>query len=272
MHRFAKPVLSWAHGIVMGGGVGLMAGTSHRVATESSRFAMPEITIGLFPDVGASWLLPRLPGHAGRFLALTGAQLNAADAVFAGLADTVIRAEERERVFAALGDAPWTAQPAENHRVLSTLLRKYAAPPLPAGPLRIHLDAIRMACGGASLDDAVEAIVALPDTLRSEDPWIAKAVATLQAGSPATARLAWELQARGKLLSLADVFRMEYIVTLHCAAQGDLQEGVRALLIDKDHHPHWQHPSVKQATPAWADAYFVPPWKTGAHPLADLGG
>lgn len=269
IHRYPKPVLCWGHGIVMGGGVGLMVGASHRVVTESSRVAMPEIAIGLFPDVGASWFLPRVPGHGGRFMALTGAQLNAADAIFAGLADVHIRVDARDRVFMALETAPWNADPMENRRVLSGVLREFAEPNPVAGPLQQHLPAIRAACGRDTVDDAAEAIVRLPQTMERENSWIGAAIATLRAGSPATARLAWELQARAKLLSLADAFRLEHTVALHCAAQGDLAEGIRALLIDKDHKPKWQHASLQQATASWAEAYFVPPWPNP--PLAQLG-
>ena len=87
IHTYPKPVLCWGHGIVMGGGIGLMMGASHRVVSETSRLAMPEVSIGLFPDVGGSWLLNRMPGRIGLFLALTGAHMNTADAFFAGLAD-----------------------------------------------------------------------------------------------------------------------------------------------------------------------------------------
>ena len=87
IHTYSKPLLCWGHGIVMGGGIGLMSGASHRVVSETSRLAMPEITIGLYPDVGGSWLLNRMPGRIGLFLALTGAHMNTADAFFAGLAD-----------------------------------------------------------------------------------------------------------------------------------------------------------------------------------------
>ncbi|MAD21828.1 MAG: enoyl-CoA hydratase, partial [Halomonas sp.] len=90
LHTFPKPVICWGNGIVMGGGMGLLSGSSHRIVTETSRLAMPEVTIGLYPDVGASWFLNRLPGGAGRFLAMTGGQINAPDAVHLGLADRAI--------------------------------------------------------------------------------------------------------------------------------------------------------------------------------------
>src|SRR6218665_970439 len=105
IHTHPQPPPWWGHGIVMGGGIGLMAGASHRVVTPRSRLAMPEITLGLYPDVGGSWFLPRLPGRTGLFLALTGAPLNAADALWAGLADHAARAEDRGTLLEAIGAA-----------------------------------------------------------------------------------------------------------------------------------------------------------------------
>ncbi|NOK24178.1 enoyl-CoA hydratase/isomerase family protein, partial [Corallococcus carmarthensis] len=102
IHTYTKPILCWGHGIVMGGGIGLMSGASHRVVSERSKLAFPEITVGLFPDVGGSWLLPRVPGNGGLFLALTGALLNPGDAIYAGLADVHVAEERRSAVFDAL--------------------------------------------------------------------------------------------------------------------------------------------------------------------------
>src|SRR5690606_15192614 len=102
LHTYGKPVICWGHGIVMGGGLGLMSGCSHRVVTEKSRIAMPEITIGLHPDVGGSWFLSRMPGRTGLFLGLTGANINAADALYIGLADRAIGSGLKAQVFDAL--------------------------------------------------------------------------------------------------------------------------------------------------------------------------
>lgn len=112
----------WGSGIVMGGGLGLLAGASHRVVTETSRIAMPEITIGLFPDVGASWFLRRMPGRLGLFAALTGAALNGRDALHAGLANHLLASGARESVFESLTRAPWQEAPAENRALLTRLL------------------------------------------------------------------------------------------------------------------------------------------------------
>lgn len=265
IHTYRKPLLAWGHGYVMGGGIGLFSGASHRVVTETSRLAMPEISIGLYPDVGGSWLLDRAPGRVGRFLALTGAQLDASDAIFAGLADRAVAQARYPALIEALWHLPWHDDREYNDRLLDQTLREFELSVSP-GPLRRHFDAISDACRHASLEDAVAAIAALP----GDDPWLAKAQATLAAGSPGSARLGWEMQRRAHHLSLADTFRLECGVSLHCAANGDFAEGIRALLIDKDRQPRWRPATLAEATPQWAASFFETPWRAGEHPLADL--
>ncbi|MBO9881090.1 enoyl-CoA hydratase/isomerase family protein [Xanthomonas sp. D-109] len=266
IHTFPKPVLCWGHGIVMGGGIGLMAGASHRVVGERSRLAFPEITVGLFPDVGGSWLLSRVPAHAGLFLALTGAPLCAGDALHAGLADVHVPDAARAEVLAALQATIWPAAAQDTSHALDAVLARFATP-APAGPLQRHAAAIADACAHPTLDAVVAAIAGLDAT----DPWIATAQATLAAGAPGSARLAFELQQRAASLSLAEVFRLEYTVALHCAAHGDFAEGIRALLIDKDRAPRWRPATLDAASADWARAFFHAPWPAQAHPLADLG-
>jgi enoyl-CoA hydratase/carnithine racemase len=266
IHTFPKPILCWGHGIVMGGGIGLMAGASHRVVTERSRLAFPEITIGLYPDVGGSFLLHRVPDHAGVFLALTGAPLNSGDAIRAGLADVQLLSESREALDAALLQAAWTDDARGNAAMLDALLQQFAVEPA-SGPLQQHAIAIAAACAHDDLDTVVAAIQAMP----GDDPWLVTARQTLDAGSPGSARLSFALQQRAARLSLADTFRLEYVVSLHCAAHGDFAEGIRALLIDKDRTPRWRPATLAEATQAWAVPFFIEPWNAGEHPLRDLG-
>ncbi|PTR35409.1 enoyl-CoA hydratase/carnithine racemase [Luteibacter sp. OK325] len=266
IHTYPKPILCWGHGIVMGGGIGLMAGASHRVVTERSRLAFPEITIGLYPDVGGSYLLHRVPGNAGVFLALTGAPLNGGDAIHAGLADVQLPAESREALDAALLLVSWADDAKANAAMLTEVLARFAVPAT-AGPLQTHQAPIAFACSHGALDMVVAAIQAMP----GDDPWLATARQTLDAGAPGSARLAFALQRRAGLLSLADTFRLEYVVSLHCAGYGDFAEGIRALLIDKDRTPHWRPATLADATPAWVAPFFIEPWHAGEHPLRDLG-
>jgi len=272
IHSFAKPILCWGHGIVMGGGIGLMAGCSHRVVTEKSRLAMPEITIGLYPDVGGSWFLARMPGKTGVFLALTGANLNANDALFAGLADYRVAHASKAAVIDALLSQDWgQGRDAELvDRVLAAAQEASTsdgATSFAPSNLRGHFDQIEALCRKPSLPEIVEGILAL----QTEDPWLLKAIATLRAGSPGSAWLGYALQKRVRHLSLAQVFRLEFVVSLHCAARPDFVEGIRALIIEKDQKPQWQPARLADATPQWVEGFFADPWPAAQHPLADLG-
>ncbi len=266
LHHYPKPLLCWGHGVVMGGGMGLMAGCSHRVVTDRLRLAMPEINIGLFPDVGGSWFLQRMPGRAGLFLALTGAPLDASDALFAGLADVEIAHADKPAVLAAIEATHWSHEALANGALLDNLLARFARHSAP-GPLATALETINAACAGPE----VGAIVAGIAGLAGRDEWFARAAATLAAGSPTTAVLSIALQQQLAKASLADVFRAELVAALTCAARPDLAEGIRALLVDKDRNPRWQPNSVAAVTPAWIDGFLHSPWSAAAHPLADLG-
>ncbi|WP_251863702.1 enoyl-CoA hydratase/isomerase family protein [Achromobacter sp. Marseille-Q4962] len=281
IHTYPKPVLCWGHGIVMGGGIGLMMGASHRVVSESSRLAMPEVTIGLFPDVGGSWLLNRMPGRTGMFLALTGAQMNTSDAFFAGLADFRLNHQDWPRLLESLREQPWAGQAASAEQggiaprsINDGLLRRALAAlepqtPLEPGHLRQHSFLINSLCSGNRLDDIYDELAALRN---HDDPWLARAANTMLAGSPGSVRLAFALQQRLRLRSLDDVFRAEYVAALACAAHGDFAEGIRALLIDKDKKPRWNPATLEDASDAWVQKFFDEPWpEDEPHPLADLG-
>jgi enoyl-CoA hydratase/carnithine racemase len=267
IHTFPKPVLCWGHGIVMGGGVGLMSGASHRVVTPESRIAMPEITIGLFPDVGGSWLLGSMPGRTGLFLALTGARVQAGDALFVNLADYCVAQSDKAEVVAELLLQPWVPERSPNDRILGRVLSGRALKLKEQGPLRRNFDLVGELCEG---DDA-SSVVASITGFKTDDPWLLRAAATLAAGSPSTAALSFELLRRARYMSLAEVFRTEFVVALHCAQRPDLAEGIRALLIDKDQKPRWQPASLAAVTPEWIEGYFASPWQPRDHPLADLG-
>ncbi|MGD9601217.1 MAG: enoyl-CoA hydratase/isomerase family protein [Gammaproteobacteria bacterium] len=267
IHTFPKPVLCWGHGVVMGGGMGLMVGASHRVVTEAVRIAMPEINIGLYADVGGSWFLARAPGRCGVFLALTAAQLGAGDAIFAGLADRRIPHAGKPEILAGLAAHAWTGDRVEDDAALAALLDRFVEPEREPGPLRRHFDLVDAACRRPRWRDVVRAISSLPHS----DPWLARAVETLAAGSPSTAGLSIALQRRLVHASLAEVFRAELTASLTCAARPDLAEGIRALLIDKDRQPGWQPATPDDVTDAWLDGFFRNPWAPAEHPLADLG-
>lgn len=281
IHTYAKPLLVWGGGIVMGGGLGLMAGASHRVATETTRIAMPEISIGLFPDVGGSWFLSRMPGRVGLFLGLTGAALNAHDALFTGLADYFLPQRQRAGVIDDLCALDWqevsgnaSANPANpaNHFLLDCALRAMQAPGtlaatlLPASEVRTHFDAIAALTASRDLGEVRASIVGYD----GDSTWLRRAAQSLACGSPSSAAVTWAMRERVRHLSLADVFRLELIVALRCCAQADFAEGVRALLIDKDNAPQWRPATLAAIGDADVGQFFKAPWPAELHPLADL--
>ena len=265
LHSYGKPILCWGHGIVMGGGLGLLSGCSHRVVTEASRIAMPEITIGLFPDVGGSWFLSRMPGRTGLFLGLTGANINCHDAVFLGLADRVLPHDSKAAVLDALGKILWPGGE-QDHVALSSVLRRHhlAMEELPASPVREHYDLINTLCDADTLPLVVDRITAL----ESDDKWLARAVSTLKKGCAQTAWLVWECQRRARQKSVREVFQMEWIVAVQCALHKDFREGVRALLIDKDGEPDFVYQDPGLVPRDYIEEFFTCPTQT--HPLEDL--
>jgi enoyl-CoA hydratase/carnithine racemase len=228
---------------------------------------MPEIGIGLYPDVGGSWILSRLPGRTGAFLALTGASINAADALFAGLADFAVPHERHADLLAALAATPWSGEGEADGARLSHLLEALGqGVALPASPLRTHFDRINTVIGHDRLQDIAPRLAALAD---DADPWLAQAGAAFAKGSPTSAVLGLELQRRARHLSLADTFRLELQASVGCCAHTDFAEGVRALLVDKDKNPRWSPATLDEVTPAWIADHLKPRF-TGPHPLADL--
>ncbi len=262
LHRYPKPVLAWGHGIVMGGGLGLFMGCSHRVVTPSTRMAMPEINIGLYPDVGASHFLNQLPQGLGLFLGITGCEWNAADALTLGMANFCLDDAAAEQLSALLSDIAWSTDASSNNTALTTALK--AMPIAHTTPqLTQHSDHIRTVCG--SLPSAV---ANLP-TLNINEPWFQVALHNLTHGCPATPHIVEQQLVRGRDLSLADVFRMEWILSVQCSRHPDFPEGIRAQLVDKDKQPRWQFASITDVPTTYVDAHFQCP--TPHNPLADLG-
>lgn len=270
LHTATKPIICWAEGLVMGGGMGLMQASDFRLVTASSRLAMPEITIGLFPDVGASWFLNRLPGRTGLFLGLTGAQVNARDALALGMADRFMD-DDRDAVLDRLAALAFSDDSNDNRRRLFHHFRDTAgsAEALDS-PVTTHRDLIDRLCDAASVNEVVHRILApeMQDEKTQDDRWLQKARQTLAAGCPQTMHLVWEQLHRARYLSLAEVFRMEWCLAVQCGQHDDFREGVRALLIDKDGSPRFRHPDVDAVPPEYIDAFFRNP--APEHPLADL--
>ncbi len=269
IHCYPKPLICWASGIVMGGGVGLMLGASHRLVTDTTRFAMPEISIGLYPDVAGTWMLSRLPNGIGNFMALTGCQLGAADCLHYGLADQCLPADFFVDLMQGLIELDWHLDGQDNYALIDILLEQLCSEPTDIGPLQRNAARIQKICARHDLEQIAAGIKSLED---DADAWLVRAANTFKAGAPGSARLAFSLLADARHKSLAAVLRTEFIASIHCCAEPDFREGIRALLIDKDKAPKWQPGSLAQANQAWVQRFYATPWPRGhEHPLADLG-
>ncbi|MEN3291805.1 MAG: hypothetical protein V7642_1058 [Burkholderiales bacterium] len=264
IHHYPKPYIALMDGIVMGGGMGIsQSGESNRmrIVTERTKMAMPEVNIGLFPDVGGGFFLSRMPGEIGTYLGVTGEPIGAADALHAGLADVFIPADRL---------------PALAEMLLSTnglnareAIRAFAAPfQTQADPATSHLAAQRAAIDRHFGHDQVSAIMA---SLAQEDsPFAQKTLAVMKTRSPLMMCVTLEQLRRGASMTVADCLRMERNMVRRCFEHGEVLEGVRALVIDKDNAPQWNPASLEAVTPEMVAGFFRSPWPDHAHPLRDL--
>ncbi|MBN9062086.1 MAG: 3-hydroxyisobutyryl-CoA hydrolase [Rhizobiales bacterium 65-9] len=239
--RYPKPYVSLIDGICMGGGVGLSLHGSHRVAGDRYLFAMPEVGIGFFPDVGATYALPRLPGHAGLWLALTGDRVKAADAVALGLATSRVSSS----ALPALTDDLIAG------RDVQAAIAARAAP-AEEGPLAAERSVIDRCFGGASVEETLARLD------REASPFAAAAAATIRAKSPTSLKIAFEQMRRGAELDFEAAIALEFRIVTRIIEGRDYYEGVRAVIIDKDNAPRWTPATLDGVSPADVAAYFAP--------------
>ena len=243
LHAYPKPTLAVMDGVTMGGGVGVSRPCRYRVATERTVFAMPETGIGLFPDVGGGWFLPRMPGRIGLWLALTGARLKAADCLLTAVATDYVESERVGALKAAV-----LADPA----AVETILAAQGADPGPP-PLAAVQDDIDRLFGGDSL-------VATADALGADDgEWARAQGHVLSAKSPHSMAVAFrQLREGAAMPDLAAEMAAEFRIASRMVHSPDFLEGVRALIVDKDNAPRWRPSTVEEVTPAMLDAVFAP--------------
>lgn len=256
VHAYPKPVIAWVQGVCMGGGVGLMAGASHRIVSESLRLAMPEIHIGLFPDVGGGWFLNRVPHAAGRVMALAGLVINESDALHAGLADWFVPREMQAELRAALVKMEWSGEASLDRVRLSRLCAAFhhkARAGLPESPLRQYADALRfigMQPDAAGVRDALIAAA-------NEDPWFEAPAQAIAQGSPTSAQVIFEYLNRTRTMSVREVLALDCVLARQFQRHPDFPEGVRALLIDKDRKPAWAIARIEDVPRAVVEAHFA---------------
>jgi enoyl-CoA hydratase/carnithine racemase len=262
IHFYPKPYIALMDGVVMGGGMGIAQGGPAcrlRIVTERSKIAMPEVNIGLFPDVGASHFLSHAPGRIGHYLGLTGAAIGAADAIHAGLADVFVPAAQLDALHALVEATPGADLPAA--------IRAFAAPFAPgagASELAAQRELIDRHFGA----DSVAAVMASLETDAS--PFAQQALAMMRLRSPLMMCVTREMLVRGAKLGMSDCLRMERALVRRTFAHGEVIEGVRALVIDKDNAPRWNPPRLADVTPDMVAAFFAPVWPAHAHPLRGL--
>ncbi|WP_419834942.1 enoyl-CoA hydratase/isomerase family protein [Endozoicomonas atrinae] len=265
IHSYPKPVICWGNGIVMGGGIGLMAGADFRIVTDTSMLAMPEISIGLYPDVAGSWILSHLPAKLGLFMALTGCRLNAADALYVGLANRFIDHAFRDNVLESLQQANWNASDA--HAVVYGVIQKYREKSqgwLPYSKVREHRDLI----AGLMDQPSLAGVMAALDGLETDDDWLLAARKTALHGSPLSAAIGYRQLQKARHMSLKEAFQSELALSVNTVINGDFCEGVRSLLVEKDKNPQWKYKAVDQVDEQLLDELFSSPWPE--NPLHDL--
>jgi len=262
IHFYPKPYIALMDGVVMGGGMGIAQGgpgCGLRIVTERTKMAMPEVNIGLFPDVGGSHFLSHAPGQLGNYLGLTGLTVGAADALYVGLADVYIPGEQIEALMALIDATPGADVPAA--------IRAFAAGfagQAGAGELQAQRASIDTHFGAGS----VAAIMASLE--RDESPFAQKAFKAMRQRSPLLMCVTHELLQRGAALQVADCLRMERSLVRHNFEHGEVLEGIRALVIDKDNLPQWNPPTLDEVTPDMVARFFEPVWPDYAHPLKYL--
>jgi enoyl-CoA hydratase len=253
IHHYPKPVIAFMDGVVMGGGMGLTQGASIRIVTERTKMAMPETAIGLFPDVGGGYFLSRCANGVvgvGEYLALTGQMLSGVEAVSMGLADVLVESKDLSLI--------WND-------------------PLPFSPPKqpkqtiANVDLMQKHFAFASLQEIVQSLQA------DDSAWAKTALTHLQKNSPLMLAVTLEQVRRARQMSLAADLRMERDMVYHCFAgapvrYSDTVEGIRALVINKDHSPKWQPARIEDVTPEMVSAFFDSPWLKESHPLQKISG
>ena len=262
IHTYPKPYVAFMDGIVLGGGMGISQGARWRIVTERTRMAMPETNIGLFPDVGGGYFLGRCPGRIGEYLALTGQQINADDALAAGLADVKLPSAQLPGVWLDVVNCG-----------LAAISGLGAPAPQPGdGP------GSNVAAARAAIDHffGLPSVLAIIQALeRDPGAWATQVAADMRKRSPLMLHVALEQVRRGRHLSLAEDLRMERGMMRHCfhlrpGAASETVEGIRALVVDKDQQPRWNPSRIEEVTPAMVAAFFDSPWPGHAHPLKSL--
>jgi len=265
--NYPKPYIAFMDGLVFGGGMGISQGASHRIVTERTKMAMPETGIGLFPDVGGGYFLSRCPGFVGEYLALTGVQMGADEALAYGLADVKVSADSLATLWESLA-----TRFVDDITINNIALKALNTPAIAIIDAYFSL---------ASVSEMVKALEASNETQSDTaiDLWTQQTAKILRTRSPLMLHVVLEQIRRGRQLNLAQNLQMERGMVRHCFYTAHLGrfgnasetvEGIRALAVDKDHHPRWNPAHISDVTLDMVAPFFESPWPKHAHPLAHL--
>ena len=242
---FTKPYIAIIDGIAMGGGVGVSYHGSHVVAGDNHMFAMPEVGIGFFPDVGGSYILSRLPGKLGLYLGMTGDRVRQGDAVLSGLADYAVASDRIGDLVDALCIS----------KDINATLDGFATN-VEQGVHMANLDLINEAFSGQSVMEIVECLTTMSESDGGRADWATKVLQQIRQKSPTSLEIAFRQISNGADLSMDDCMRMEYRILRRILPERDFYEGIRAAIIDKDNAPKWVPDALTNVDPAHIDRYF----------------
>jgi len=250
LHNLKTPLVVWGNGYVMGGGMGLYQAADVRVVTPSSRLAMPEITIGLYPDVGATLFLQHVPNKLGLFLGLTAAMVNGTDSCRLQLADVLLAEDAYEDLIAALQTGSPSADALAFVKAQAEAMQ-LAEADAPASDINEFWDQLSAAMNEPSLVDVVAAIAAL----QGRGKWMDKAIKAMSKGSPTSQHLTYRQQ-QHPISEWHEAFMQEYYLGVNATQKGEFVEGIRALLIDKDGQPEWRYKTLEDVPTEWVDSFY----------------
>ncbi len=266
IHNYPKPIIAWCDGLIMGGGVGLFVGASHRIVTETSLMAMPEAKIGFFPDVGATYFLPRTQPGVGILMALTGCRINAVDAIDNGLADYLLTTNHKYDVIEGLKTLEFSGDSSTNEILISNLLSSLPAPELEATLLPRLATQLSELANQTSVFEQCNSILSWDNT----EPYIAQFQQGLADASPLSLHLINAQLSQPLSMSLGECFQFELTLAYRCLELHEFGEGIRAHLVDKDKQPEWLYQTLNDVTDDCLAMAFSCVWPRNYHPLTNI--
>lgn len=257
MFTYPKPIISYMNGYVMGGGVGISVGTSHRIVTETTTWAMPEMNIGLFPDVGGSYFLNMMPGEMGRYLALTSKPIRPADVMYIGAGDYFIDSNSWKAIREKLFSQDWKIDNVKD--TLNALLESYTVELKNPSKLQTLREKIDYHFGFDTMEEIIDS---LKREKENGDEWASKILKTVLEKSPTSLKVALKQLTLGKTMSMKECFKMELDMGLNFMNYDDFFEGVRAVLVDKDKKPNWKPATIEEVDEKIVDSFFEFDWSS----------